>query len=170
MKFTEFIKGKTKKIFEEYRGDDDDDERPDDWRDEPQVKKPSKKDKEKPEKEVKKFNVGDVLILVDNKKSNKLPADAYDFLITFKTFTVIKVSESGKLDLGCHVSKNEPTGGVEKIYMFSPNRFELKDATLKKEEIKPLEEVSPEDQLRKDLLGYDLGDDLLDDVTGIDDF
>jgi len=126
MKFTEFLKEKyenlTWKSTEDYkpepvveqwggRGRDDDDDEP--------------KGKGKEEKSQKVFNVGDVLVLVDNKKSSKLPIDAYDFLMTYKTFTVKKVNEKGKIDLGCRISKNTPEGGVEKIYMFSTNRFEL---------------------------------------------
>lgn len=75
------------------------------------------------------FKVGDVLVLVDNKRSSKIPEDAWDFLMTFKEFKVEKVSDSGKVDLGCHISKNTPEGGVEKIYLFSPKRFALKNAS-----------------------------------------
>jgi len=101
---------------------------------EDQPKRREKKGK-KDEKEVKKFEVGDVLVITDKKKSSKMPEDAYDFLMTYKTFTVNDVSDSGKLNLGCRISKNENGKGVEKIYLFSPNRFELKEP--RKEEIKP---------------------------------
>lgn len=73
------------------------------------------------------FKVGDVLELANDKKSSKMPEDAYDFLMTFKTYTVLKVSPTGKIDIGCKICKNEPSGGVEKIYMFSPKRFKLKE-------------------------------------------
>lgn len=150
MKYLDFLKNKNiKKIFEAY---DNDDYANDEWV-QPSPKK-IKKEKEKPEKEIKKFNVGDELVLVDNKKSNKLPEDAYDFLITFKTFKVLKVSETGKLDLGCHISKNTPEGGVEKIYMFSPNRFELKNSIIKKEKDTTEEDISPEEKLRREILDY----------------
>jgi len=142
MKFTEFLKDKlVKKVNEEAPvwGGDDEDAVP-----APRKGKKGKPEEEKPEKEVKHFEVGDVILLIDTKKSNKLPMDAYDFLMTFKKFTVIKVNDKGKLDLGCHISKNEPDGtGVEKIYMFAPNRFELEDKELAKtremSKIKPAE-------------------------------
>lgn len=168
MKFTQFIKENIiKKVYEDGPIDDpvDDNWFRDDNPDEgepgeppapepaapapapaPYGARPGKKKKGKDgegeeEKEEKKFEVGDVLVLIDTKKSNKLPPDAYDFLMTFKTFTVRKVNDKGKIDLGCHISKNEPGVdgkpiGVEKIYMFSTNRFELKDgpATVNKEE------------------------------------
>lgn len=95
---------------------------------------PKKKKKgdgdEDEEKQQKVFNVGDELRLVDTKKSTKVPQDAYDFLMHFsntgdRTFKVRKVNDKGKIDLGCRISKNTPEGGVEKIYMFSTNRFEL---------------------------------------------
>ena len=76
----------------------------------------------KPKKEKKKFDVGDILMCLNNKQG-KLPYDAYDFLLTYKKFTVKSVSEKGNLDLGCKITKNDT--GVEKIYLFSPNRFEL---------------------------------------------
>src|SRR5574343_334814 len=63
--------------------DDDGDERPG-WR-------PGKKGKGKEEKPQKEFYVGDVLKLVDDKKSNKVPQDAWDFLMTYKEYTVKKV-------------------------------------------------------------------------------
>lgn len=111
-----------------------------DWGDDEEKPAPKKKvgPDGKPEKEVKTFNVGDVITLKDTKKSTKIPADAWDFLMTYKTFTVKKVNDKGKIDLGCNISKNEPDGtGVEKKYMFSPNRFELKDAA-------PVPETKPE--------------------------
>ena len=92
---------------------------------------------EKPEKEVKKFEVGDVLVLIDTKKSNKLPQDAYEFLTTYKKFTVKKVTEKGNLDLGCIISKNTE-GGKEVTYIFKPNRFEL-ESKVKSGNIKPIE-------------------------------
>jgi hypothetical protein len=73
------------------------------------------------------FKVGDVLVLANDKKSGRMPEDAYDFLTTFKTYTVQKVNPNGKIDIGCKICKNEPEGGVEKIYMFSPKRFKLKN-------------------------------------------
>jgi hypothetical protein len=125
MKFTEFLNNKFgKKVYEQYRDDDDPDEQ--DWAPEPPKKKGKKGEDEKEEKVMKTFNVGDVITLVDTKKSTKIPPDAWDFLMVFKEFTVRKINDKGKIDLGCHISKNTPEGGVEKIYMFSPNRFELK--------------------------------------------
>lgn len=122
MKFKDFVNsrlfGKTNEALWE-RNEDDDDEGG--WG-EKGKKKIGKEDKEK---EVKKFNVGDIIILTDTKKSSKIPADAWDFLMTYKIFTVRKVNEKGKIDIGCHISKNTPEGGVEKIYMFSPERFKL---------------------------------------------
>jgi len=88
--------------------------------------KPRSKAKGK-DKEQKKFEIGDVLLLTDKNPSSKMPPDANDFLLTYKTFTVIGVNDNGKLNLGCRISKNENGKGVEKIYMFSPNRFDLKD-------------------------------------------
>lgn len=144
MKFTEFLKDKlVKNINEEAPGG-----RGDEWGDDPvpapKKGKKGKGEEGKPEKELKHFEVGDVIVLVDTKKSNKLPMDAYDFLMTYKKFTVIKVNDKGKLDLGCHISKNEPDGtGVEKIFTFFPNRFELEDKELAKSremnKIKPVE-------------------------------
>lgn len=139
-------------------------------------KKKKKDGDEEPKKEPKKFNVGDVIILTDTKDLNrKMPVDAQEFLTTYKTFKVIKVSESGKLDLGCHICKNDMIEGkpvgVEKIYLFSPERFDLKDPApvsdikpLEKddeEEIllgpedkeEPVESGSPEDKLIDDILG-----------------
>ena len=148
MKFTEFIKdnyGKMKKVYEQYRGDDDTDNS---WEPEqapppPPPPKPKKKKEGegKPEKEVKKFEVGDVLVLADTKKSAKLPQDAYEFLTTYKKFTVLKVTENGKLDLGCKISKNTPEGGKEVAFIFGPNRFELESKVKSGEgNIKPIEE------------------------------
>jgi hypothetical protein len=132
MKFTEFLKEKYENLTwkredklesEPIRlvteqegilsGDEDYDERP--------HRKDRKGKEEKPQKI---FKPGDVLVLVDSKKSS-IPQDAYDFLMTYKTFTVKKVNDKGKIDLGCRISKNTPEGGVEKIYMFGTNRFEL---------------------------------------------
>ena len=158
MKFTQFVKENlVKKVYEQYRGDDEDAPDDENWfregepeqvLPEPPIpapvpapapadpkkgkKKKGKDGEDEEEKDQKKFEVGDVVVLTDTKKSNKLPPDAYDFLMTFKTFTVRKVNDKGKIDLGCHISKNEPGVdgkpiGVEKIYMFSTNRFELKD-------------------------------------------
>lgn len=116
MKFTEFLKDKlVKKINEAAQ----------------------------PKKEIKHFEVGDVILLVNTKKLG-LPMDAYDFLMTFKKFTVIKVNDKGKLDIGCYISKNELDGtGVKKVYMFVPSRFELEDKELAKSRemsnIKPIE-------------------------------
>jgi len=78
------------------------------------------------EKPVCPFKVGDTLVLADNKKSSKIPEDAWDFLMTYKEYDVLRVNDNGKLDLGCHISKNTPEGGVEKLYLFSPKRFALK--------------------------------------------
>jgi hypothetical protein len=75
------------------------------------------------------FKEGDDLILIDNKRSSKIPEDAWDFLMTYKVFKVERVSDTGKLDLGCHISKNTPEGGVEKTYLFSAKRFALKNAS-----------------------------------------
>lgn len=79
----------------------------------------------KKEKIQKVFKIGDVLKLVDKKQSSKMPPDAYDFLMTYDTFTVKSINEKGKINLGCRISKNENGKGVEKIYMFSTDRFEL---------------------------------------------
>lgn len=89
--------------------------------------------KDKKPKEEKKFNAGDDLILVNDKQSSKMPQDAYDFLMTFKTFTVLSINDKGKINLGCRISKNENGVGVEKIYMFSTDRFELKNPPAKTE-------------------------------------
>lgn len=133
MKFKEFLK-KTfvKKVYEEAPGDGG-------WGDEPAPSKKKKKGAKEGEEEkpLKTFNVGDVIVLVDNKKSTKIPEDAWDFLMTFKTFTVRKINEKGKIDLGCNISKNTPEGGVEKTFMFNPNRFELKTPA-------PVSEINPE--------------------------
>jgi len=87
------------------------------------INKPMKKDTS--DKKEKNFNVGDVLILTNDKVSSKMPQDAYDFLKTYKTFTVKSINDKGKLNLGCRISKNENGKGVEKIYMFSTDRFDL---------------------------------------------
>jgi len=81
--------------------------------------------KEKKPKVGKNFKVGDVLVLTDDKKSSKMPQDAYDFLMTYKTFTVKSINDKGKINIGCRISKNENGIGVEKIYMFSTDRFDL---------------------------------------------
>jgi len=160
MKFMEFIKDNLnwKKVNEEYRDEGDDGRDPEpDWL-EPDLPAPAPQpaprkqedyqrikkgeEPEKKEKEVKQFNVGDVLKLVDTKRSAKLPADAYEFLMTYKKFTVLKVTPTGKLDLGCRISKNTPEGGVEKFFIFGPNRFELLEPA--KSDIKPLEDPDQE--------------------------
>jgi hypothetical protein len=132
MKFKEFIKSAfVKKVYEEAPIGN--------WgaqKDDPMPKK--KKKGEEEEKPLKTFNVGDVITLSDNKKSSKIPEDAWDFLITFKTFTVKKVNDKGRIDLGCNISKNTPEGGVEKTFMFNPNRFELKTPA-------PVSEIKPEE-------------------------
>jgi len=135
MKFKEFIMKKMGMVKESpdhwYRAeldrnddDDNDNNRNDD--DNPLKKIPVP---EPPKPSVPTFKSGDILVLSDTKKSNKIPDDAWDFLMTFKEYKVIKVSDTGKLDLGCHISKNTPEGGVEKIYLFSPKRFSLKNAS-----------------------------------------
>ena len=87
---------------------------------------------EKEEKPQKRFEVGDVLTLTElPKKGGKLPDDAYEFLTTYNKFTVLKVSEKGKIDIGCRISKNMPDGvGVEKFFIFNTTRFELADKEL----------------------------------------
>ena len=88
---------------------------------------------EKEEKSQKRFEVGDVLVLTElpKKGGGKLPDDAYEFLNTYNKFTVIKVSEKGKIDIGCRISKNMPGGiGVEKFFIFNTTRFELADKEL----------------------------------------
>lgn len=77
------------------------------------------------EKVQKVFKAGDVIKLVDKKRSTKLPQDAYDFLMTYDTFTVKSVNDKGKIDIGCIISKNEGGKGVEKRYRFSTDRFDL---------------------------------------------
>ncbi len=132
MKFKEFMKraGVIKESLDTWRVNEHEDGYGQDYDDPDQ---PDMKDTgmdDKPNQPVKtSFKEGDTLILIDNKKSSKIPNDAWDFLMTYKLFKVERVSDSGKLDLGCHISKNTPEGGVEKIYMFSPKRFALKDAS-----------------------------------------
>lgn len=135
MNFKEFMKTvfvkqtydkKDDAIFENKWGPDDDDPEPD-------PEEILKKKKPEKEKEIKRFNVGDVLELADDKKPKKIPEDAWDFLMTFKTFTVLQVKENGKIDVGCKISKNEPDRGVEKDFFFNPNRFKL----LKAAEVEP---------------------------------
>jgi len=99
-----------------------------DWSGSGGAKKKSSKSKE----DEKKFEVGDELVLIDDKKSTKMPDDAYEFLLAYKTFTVRAINDKGKINLGCRISKNENGKGVEKIYMFSTSRFELKDKDKKK--------------------------------------
>lgn len=111
-----------------------DDDEADAWYGEPKTAKPAAPKKDKDDKEEKKFEVGDVLVLVDNKPSSKMPADAFDFLQTYKTFKVLSINDKGKINLGCRISKNEAGKGVEKIYMFSTSRFEKEtDYNAKKE-------------------------------------
>lgn len=76
------------------------------------------KSKKKKNKEKKIFNVGDIVICIDN-KPGKLPQDCVDFLITYKKFKVLDVNDKFNIDIG-HKSaeSNNP-------YYFSPNRFEL---------------------------------------------
>lgn len=132
MKFKEFIKqklgiGMVKESPEHwYRAEPD---RHDDEDDEPKKKLEPEPVAEPVVPIVAPFKEGDTVILVDNKKSSKIPDDAWDFLTVYKEFKVRKVSETGKIDLGCHISKNTPEGGVEKIYLFSPKRFALKNAS-----------------------------------------
>jgi hypothetical protein len=135
MKFGQFLRKKSQEdrkdewieqpinpIMEQRYGDDDDDD------DRPGKYPPKKGKPGKEEKSHKEFYPGDILVLVDNKPSRKVPQDAWDFLMTYKEFKVRKINDKGQLDLGCLISKNTPEGGVEKRYMFSPNRFELKNA------------------------------------------
>jgi hypothetical protein len=117
MKFKNFITEKLNKRMVK--------ESPDQW----YVAEQALNNEEEKKTEDTQFKEGDIIILFDNKKSTKIPDDAWDFLTTYKEFKVIKVSETGKLDLGCHISKNTPEGGIEKIYLFSPKRFALKNAS-----------------------------------------
>lgn len=112
-------------------GDDDAEER----RIEEERKKREKeklrlqKEKSSGKKQEKVFQVGDVLVLINNKPSSKMPADAWDFLNTYKTFTVQSVTDHGKINLGCRISKNEDGKGVEKIFNFGTDRFDYADPT-----------------------------------------
>jgi hypothetical protein len=83
----------------------------------------------KDKKQEKVFQVGDVLVLTNKKPSSKMPADAWDFLNTYKTFTVQSVNDHGKINLGCRISKNEDGKGVEKIFNFGTDRFDYADAS-----------------------------------------
>lgn len=104
-----------------------------------EVSNPFKTDDKKNEKTPNPFSVGDVLILSNTKKSSKIPDDAWDFLMTFKTFTVVNVKENGKLDLGCIVSKNAPEGGKEVTFLFSPSRFSLKEPSKENKLLTPFD-------------------------------
>jgi hypothetical protein len=92
-------------------------------------------------KQEKIFQVGDVLVLINNKPSSKMPADAWDFLNTYKTFTVQSVNDHGKINLGCRISKNEDGKGVEKIFNFGTDRFDYADPSKRVAPgIKPMDE------------------------------
>lgn len=127
-----------------YRDDDDDEGGGGGGRYQPG--KGRKKPGEKEEPPHKEFFTGDVLVLVDDKPSRKVPQDAWDFLMTFKEYTVRKVNEKGKIDIGCRISKNTPEGGVEKIYMFSPNRFDLKGGARPEGWVKPEPGIPEKDE------------------------
>lgn len=142
MKFTQLLKeGLVKKMNEDVESDDNFNGDPldDEQQETPRVRRKKMKTVPEPvpepepepepviEDTTPKFEVGDVLVMTDTKQSKKIPEDAWEYLLTYKTYTVLKVSETGKLDLGCHISRNTPEGGVEKIYMYSPKRFSLKD-------------------------------------------
>lgn len=117
MKFQKEVGG-TKLSYEDYKK----------WQ-----KSPSKSDfdalikrskKEKP-REKKIFNIGDTIVCIETKQG-KLPQDAYEYLLTYKYFTVLDVNDKLNIDIG-HI-----TVDTHNPFFFGPNRFELKEGTAPK--------------------------------------
>jgi alanyl-tRNA synthetase len=75
---------------------------------------------EEEKKKRKTFQEGDVVVVV-KPGQGKLPLEAWEFLRTYKRFKVLSLNENGKINLGCHVTRD----GVSKLYFFSTKRFEL---------------------------------------------
>lgn len=78
------------------------------------IEKPGSKKKVK---EKKKFDIGDILILVNKEKTDKLPTEAKEFLLTYKKFKVLDVKENLNIHIGCLLDNGNK-------YYFNPNRFE----------------------------------------------
>jgi len=95
------------------------------------------------DKEKKVFKVGDEIKCINNKQSKSLPQDAYEYILTFKKFTVIEVNDHLNIDIGHKLANGN-------VYYFSPNRFELIDGTAptKKIERTP-EEIKKLEMLKK---------------------
>jgi hypothetical protein len=90
--------------------------------------KPGIKPMEKPKKEKKIFNIGDVIIRT-KMEQGKLTDDCMEFLRTYKYFKVQEINSNLNIDIGYRTPEGEK-------YWFSPNNFELKDKP--KEQDRPI--------------------------------
>lgn len=80
-------------------------------------------------KDKKLFKIGDVIVCINTKRGN-LPLDCHEFLLTYKKFKVIDISDKLNIDLGYRLAENGNP------IFFNSNRFEL-------EKIKPEPKIKP---------------------------
>lgn len=75
------------------------------------------------------FNVGDIVVCIDN-KAGKLTPDCLEFLLTYKKFKVLEVNDKMNIHVGHRLENGNP-------YFFSPNRFELAEGKAPMKRIEP---------------------------------
>jgi hypothetical protein len=105
----------------------------------------SKYGKKKKPKDKKIFKPGDVVVVQITDEKGKLPPEAYEFLLTYKYFTVRDVNDKLNVDIGYI------TPDTHNPFFFTPNRFELKDGTAPIKKYEPTPEELAEKQKEEEL-------------------